>query len=111
MAKKRAKRSIIQVAKSASTRALIKKLIYYAKPYGSKIALGFVCMIVVAATTAASAKLMKPIINDIFLGRKEEMLLPITGLIFLVFFLKGLFTYGESVLMAFVGHRVIADVQ
>lgn len=111
MAKKRAKRSIIQVAKSASTRALIKKLIRYAKPYGSKIALGFVCMIVVAATTAASAKLMKPIINDIFLGRKEEMLLPITGLIFLVFFLKGLFTYGESVLMAFVGHRVIADVQ
>jgi subfamily B ATP-binding cassette protein MsbA len=68
-------------------------------------------MIVVAATTAASAKLMKPIINDIFLGRKEDMLLPITGLIFLVFFLKGLFTYGESVLMAFVGHRVIADVQ
>lgn len=111
MAKKRAKRSIIQVAKSASTRALIKKLIHYAKPYGSKIVLGFVCMIVVAATTAASAKLMKPIINDIFLGRKEEMLLPITGLIFLVFFLKGLFTYGESVLMAFVGHRVIADVQ
>ncbi len=111
MAKKRAKRSIIQVAKSASTRALIKKLTHYAKPYGSKIVLGFVCMIVVAATTAASAKLMKPIINDIFLGRKEEMLLPITGLIFLVFFLKGLFTYGESVLMAFVGHRVIADVQ
>jgi len=111
MAKKRAKRSIIQVAKSASTRALIKKLIRYAKPYGSKILLGFLCMIVVAATTAASAKLMKPIINDIFLGRKEEMLLPITGLIFLVFFLKGLFTYGESVLMAFVGHRVIADVQ
>lgn len=111
MAKKRAKRSIIQVAKSDSTRALIKKLIHYAKPYDSKIALGFVCMIVVAATTAASAKLMKPIINDIFLGRKEEMLLPITGLIFLVFFLKGLFTYGESVLMAFVGHRVIADVQ
>ena len=111
MAKKRAKRSIIQVAKSASTRALIKKLIRYAKPYGSKILLGFLCMIVVAATTAASAKLMKPIINDIFLGRKEEMLLPITGLIFLVFFLKGLFTYGEFVLMAFVGHRVIADVQ
>ncbi|MDP4840077.1 MAG: ABC transporter ATP-binding protein/permease [Alphaproteobacteria bacterium] len=111
MAKKRAKRSIIQVAKSASARALIKKLIRYAKPYGSKILLGFLCMIVVAATTAASAKLMKPIINDIFLGRKEEMLLPITGLIFLVFFLKGLFTYGESVLMAFVGHRVIADVQ
>ena len=76
MAKKRAKRSIIQVAQSATTRALIKKLIKYAKPYGSKIAMGFVCMIVVAATTAASAKLMKPIINDIFLGRKEDMLLP-----------------------------------
>ncbi len=111
MAKKRAKKSIIQVATNASTHKLIKKLVTYAKPYGSKILWGFLCMVVVAATTAASAKLMKPIINDIFLGKNEDMLWPVTGMIFLVFFLKGLFTYGESVLMAFVGHRVIADVQ
>lgn len=66
---------------------------------------------VVAATTAASAKLMKPIINDIFLGQKAELLLPITGAVFLVFLLKGIFSYAETVLMAFVGHRVIADIQ
>lgn len=111
MAKKRAKLSLVQVAKSASTHTLVRRLIGYAKPYGSKIFLGLICMIIVAATTAASAKLMKPIINDIFLDKKENMLLPVTGMIFLVFFLKGAFTYGESVLMAFVGHRVIADVQ
>ncbi len=111
MGKKRAEKSILQMATNASTHKLIKKLVQYAKPYGQKILFGFICMIVVAATTAASAKLMKPIINDVFLGRKEDMLLPVTGMIFLVFFLKGIFTYGESVLMAFVGHRVIADVQ
>ena len=68
-------------------------------------------MVGVAAATAASAKLMKPIINDIFLDQRADMLWPITGAIFLVFFFKGIFGYGESVLMAFVGNRVIADIQ
>lgn len=103
--------SFFHVAAQASTQDLTSKLLAYAKPYTFQMVLGLMCMIMVAGATAASAKLMKPIINDIFLGRKEDMLLPVTGMIFLVFFLKGLFGYAESVLMAFVGNRVIADVQ
>jgi ABC-type multidrug transport system, ATPase and permease components len=68
-------------------------------------------MVVVAATTAATAKLIKPIINDIFLGKQAALLWPVTGAVFGVFLLKGLFTYLESATMAFVGHRIIADIQ
>lgn len=93
------------------TKSLVRRLLGYAQPYVPKLLLGLVCMIIVAAATAASAKLMKPIINDIFLKQDASMLWPVTGMIFAVFFFKGLFSYGESVLMAFVGHRVIADVQ
>jgi subfamily B ATP-binding cassette protein MsbA len=76
-----------------------------------KMMLGLFCMLVVAATTAACAELMKPIINDIFIGKRVDLLWPITGAVFLIFFLKGIFTYGESVLMAYVGNRIIADFQ
>lgn len=103
--------SLIEFAAKERTQSLVRRLLAYAKPYIPKIIFGSICMIVVAAMTAASAKLMKPIINDIFVNQDHSMLWPITGLIFLVFFTKGLFGYGESVLMAFVGHRVIADVQ
>jgi subfamily B ATP-binding cassette protein MsbA len=90
---------------------LIRHLAAYARPYLIKIVLGLGCMVVVAATTAATAKLIKPIINDIFLGKQAALLWPVTGAVFGVFLLKGLFTYLESSTMAFVGHRIIADIQ
>jgi len=105
------KKTILQIVGNSSAKGLIKHLVVYARPYFSKIIYGLVCMVIVAAATAASAKLMEPIINDIFLDKREDMLLPITGAVFLIFFLKGIFTYAESVLMAFVGHRIIADIQ
>jgi subfamily B ATP-binding cassette protein MsbA len=103
--------NLFETLRQSSSKGLVKELLGYARPYLPKILLGLVCMVIVAATTAASAKLMEPIINDIFLKRDQSMLLPITGAVFLIFLLKGIFTYGESVLMAFVGHRIIADIQ
>lgn len=109
--KKTAKKSIIALAGDDHSKRLMGRLIGYAKPYAGRIFLGLICMIIVAAATAASAKLMKPIINDIFLDQNQDMLWPVTAMIFAVFFFKGLFSYGESVLMAYVGNKVIADVQ
>jgi subfamily B ATP-binding cassette protein MsbA len=68
-------------------------------------------MAVVALTTAAFTQLIKPIINDIFVARNAEVLLPIALAALAVFLAKGLATYGQSVLMAFVGHRIVADLQ
>lgn len=105
------KRTITDLLTDQSTKMMIKRIITYARPYVPLMVLGLVCMIIVAATTAACAKLMKPIINDIFLDKRVDLLWPITGMVFLIFFLKGLFTYGESVLMATVGNRITADLQ
>ena len=72
----------------SDTKKFVIRLVNYAKPYTSKIILGFICMVLVAASTAASAKLLKPIINDIFLKQRDDLLLPITSSIFLFFYLK-----------------------
>jgi hypothetical protein len=45
----------------------------------------FFCMVLVALMSVASAKLIEPIINDIFVERHADMLVPITVAIFLFF--------------------------
>jgi subfamily B ATP-binding cassette protein MsbA len=95
-----------------TTRLLVKRLLIdYARPYTGRMCLGIVAMIIVAATSVSSAKLIEPIINDIFVAKNAEMILPLTLGICVVFLLKGLATYAESVTMTYVGQRIIADLQ
>lgn len=70
-----------------------------------------ICMGCVAATTAVTAKLMKPIINNIFIAKDAHLIWPITGAVVAIFFLKGIFTYAESVLSSLVGNKMTADIQ
>ena len=95
-----------------STRVLVGRLLRaHVRPQLGRILAALLCMAVVAVTTAAFTQLMKPIINDVFVARREEMLLPIALAALAVFLAKGLATYGQTVLMAFVGHRVVAELQ
>ncbi|MBN9412529.1 MAG: ABC transporter ATP-binding protein [Candidatus Paracaedimonas acanthamoebae] len=95
-----------------TTRFLVKRLLTdYTRPYIGRICLGLISMIIVAATSVSSAKLIEPIINDIFVAKDATMIWPLTVGICVVFLLKGLSTYAESVTMAYVGQRIIADLQ
>lgn len=95
-----------------TTRFLVKRLLTdYARPYIGRICLGLIAMLIVAATSVSSAKLIEPIINDIFVAKNADMIVPLTFGICLVFLLKGLATYAESVTMTYVGQRIIADLQ
>jgi subfamily B ATP-binding cassette protein MsbA len=91
---------------------LVKRLLVdYTRPYLSTLFLGILLMIVVAASSVAPAKLIEPIIDDIFVARNADMLVPVTLAVFFVFLIKGIATYGESVTLAYVGQRIIADIQ
>ena len=68
-------------------------------------------MACVAAATAISALLMKPVINDVFVARRESLLIPIALAVIITFAVKGIANYGQSVLMSFVGQRIITDTQ
>lgn len=98
--------------KDPTTQFLVKRLLTdYARPYMGRICLGLMAMLIVAATSVSSAKLIEPIINDIFVAKDASMILPLTLGICVVFLLKGLATYAESVTMTYVGQRIIADLQ
>ena len=81
------------------------------RPYISWIGFALICMALVAAATATSAWLMKPVINDVFVKKNEELLWVISGAVFITFSVKGIANYGQSVLMSYVGQRIITDTQ
>ncbi|MCP4923395.1 MAG: ABC transporter ATP-binding protein [bacterium] len=99
-------------ASSQTTRSLLRRLMVdFAKPYSWVIVAGFVCMAIGAVTTAFLAKQMEPIVNDIFI-RHDGVALPWIVLgVLIIFLLKGLSSYGESVAMSYVGQKLVSDGQ
>jgi subfamily B ATP-binding cassette protein MsbA len=83
----------------------------FMRPHGGRIALAFALMGLAAASTAARAWLMEPVLDRIFVAREGSLLLLIAGGAFALALVKGLADYGDAVLMTRVGQRVIADVQ
>ncbi len=95
-----------------STVALMRRLLRDSvRPYAGWLVLAVLCMAVMAAATASSAWLMKPVVNDVFIGRDPAMLWLVGGAVLATFLIKGLANYAQSTLMSFVGLRIVADTQ
>jgi subfamily B ATP-binding cassette protein MsbA len=92
--------------------ALVHRLMRdFMRRHAGKIVLAFVCMGLAAASTAARAWLMEPVLDRIFVARDASLLFAIGAVALALALLKGLADYGENVLMTRVSQRVIADVQ
>ncbi len=81
------------------------------RPYWPHLAAALFCMAVVSGTTALSAWLMEPVVNDVFIARNENLLIGVAAAVMVTFILKGISSYGQSLLMAHVGLRIVADNQ
>jgi subfamily B ATP-binding cassette protein MsbA len=97
---------------SYGTFALLRRLTgVFLRPYLGQIALALFAMLLVAATTAANAWLMQPVLDDIFIGQNGSMLWAVALGVLALAIIKGFATYLQAVLMTLVGQNVIADVQ
>jgi subfamily B ATP-binding cassette protein MsbA len=81
------------------------------KPYRWYVGGGLGCMAVAAVTTAALAKMLQPLFDDVFVARNEDMLFYVAFWVLCVFILKGISSFGESVSMIYVGQKIIGDIQ
>jgi subfamily B ATP-binding cassette protein MsbA len=81
------------------------------RPYWGWLALAVLFMAVMAGATALSAWLIKPVVNDVFIGRDATMLWLIGGAVLATFLVKGLANYAQAGLMSFVGLKIVADNQ
>ncbi len=95
-----------------STRILMLRLWRESiRPYFGWLLLAVFFMAFMAAATAFSAWLMEPVVNEVFIAENRSMLWPLGGAVFFTFLVKGFASYAQSVLMSFVGFRIIADNQ
>jgi subfamily B ATP-binding cassette protein MsbA len=94
------------------TRLLVRRLVGdHIRPHIGLLVAAVTLMAVVAATTAALAFLMETILDDVFTARNRSSLYAAAAVVMGVFVLKGLATYGQNVLVSFVGQRILADLQ
>jgi subfamily B ATP-binding cassette protein MsbA len=66
-----------------------------------------VCMLVIAAATASTAYLVKPVLDDIFFSRNQRMLVLIPVAVIVIYLLRGAGMYAQEYLMSYVGERII----
>jgi len=68
-------------------------------------------MLVVGVTTSALAFLVKPALDEIFLKKNSAMLKWIPLAVVGIYLTKGVCSYAQTVLMNFIGQRVVADLR
>ncbi len=93
------------------TMELYKRLLHFVKPYRMKLILAMICMVFLALSTAGTAWLVQPAMDRIFIDKDMNMLYLIPALIIGLYFIKGIFYYGQAYLMSYVGMRVVADLR
>ena len=81
------------------------------KPYTLKLFSSLFFMIIIALSTGATAWLLDPAIDKIFLDKDESMLLLIPIAIILTLLIKSIATYIQIVLLNGVAQNIIADTQ
>ena len=95
-----------------STKKILKRLFNtYVKKHYIKIFISIVCMVLVAAATATNAWLMQPVLDDIFIKKNKDLIIIIPAAILTIAFVKGVASYFQSVLMSFIGYKIVADLQ
>jgi subfamily B ATP-binding cassette protein MsbA len=73
--------------------------------------LAMLCMLVVGAMTSALAFLVKPVLDEIFLKKNADMLIWIPIAVIVIYMIKGVCSYTQTILMSFIGQRIVADLR
>jgi subfamily B ATP-binding cassette protein MsbA len=95
-----------------SNTSLIKRIfnehiVLYKKHLGFAV----LCMILTALSTAALPFLIKDVFDDIFAKGDTYQLAIFCASVLGAFVVKGMASYGESVLLTYVGQKIISDIQ
>lgn len=87
------------------------RLLAFARPYFGRIVIAAAAMVVFAAASSAVPVLIEPVMDDIFVARRRDMLGPLALAIVALFAIKGGAQYVQSYLMGRIGHRIVADLR
>ena len=81
------------------------------REYAWYYALAILCLVLVAATTAFTAWIMRDVIDEIFYRQRSDLILLICATIMAAFVIRGLASYGQAVTLAKIGNNLVARYQ
>ena len=90
---------------------LLKQYLPYLVGYKSQFFFAVLGMIAVAVGTAGTAQLIKPVLDDVFINKDEEMLTLIPFLLVGVFTLKGVGKYIQTYYTSYIGQDVVRKLR
>ena len=90
---------------------IFQRLLKLARPHLIKFVLAMLCMLTVGALTSSLAFLVKPALDEIFIKKNDLMLRWIPLAVIALYLLKGICNYVQTILMSFIGQRIIADLR
>lgn len=88
-----------------------KRLISYVRPYMGRMIAAVVCIILAAGGNLAVPWIIKDVIDQVLINKDMVMLNIIAVGILIIFFLRGIFFFGQTYLMSYIGQRVIIDIR
>lgn len=108
-------RAIVTVANRApsgsSGRILRRLLRDHVRPHWRKLLIASICLILIAAATAANAWLMKPALDHVLLDRDAMLFWLVPAAIVAVSLVKAVAAFWESVMVNEVGQNIVSDLQ
>jgi ATP-binding cassette subfamily B protein len=105
-------RSLLTAEERYSALPLVRRLLTeQGLVHWRKYAIAFTLMAVAAGCTAFSAYLIGDVINQAYVNRSLSGIIVIGAITVVLFSVKGLATYGHSVMLSRIGNRIVADNQ
>ncbi len=90
---------------------IYKKMFKYMRPYLGELIGGLVCLILVGIIGLLIPWLFKFLIDDVLIAGNAAILNYIAGGAILLYFLKGLFNYGQKYLISGLSQHVVVDMR
>lgn len=87
------------------------RLLAFVRPYISRFILAAVCTIGATAANLYVPWIMREVIDKVLADKDIVMLNMIAAGIVVMFILRGVFFYGQTYLMSYIGQRVIIDIR
>ena len=87
------------------------RVLMYVRPYIPRLAAALLCIVLAAGGNLAVPWIIKDVIDEVLTNKDMVMLNIIAVGILIIFFLRGIFFFGQTYLMSYVGQRVIIDIR
>ena len=90
---------------------LYKRLLEYLKPYRARFVVASIFMLFVSLTSGATAMIIQPVLDDIFLRKDQEMLILLPIGVALIYLIRGVGRYVASSQMQLIGQMAVRDIR